>query len=287
MAPPAVSARPAEEAGWSGAIDLVFAPRAGVTALVHRAHRGPLYIQQPFYPEGAPCHVCLLHPPGGIVAGDTLAVTLAARAGAHVVVTNPAATKCYRSSGAHAWQHQEIDVAAGGCVEWLPQETIVFDGALVAASLSVRLAASARFIGWDVLGLGRVASGERFTRGSWSQVCEIYRDGVLVWRERAVHAGDDDALVAAWGLGGARAVGVLVAIGPGGDSCQEAVDGLRDRVVATGDTRFSVTARDGVLVCRCLASGVAPARACLTLAWGIVRWWLLGRAPCAPRIWST
>lgn len=277
----------AVRAGWHGAIDLVFAPLGGVTALLRRQHQGPLYVQQPFYPEGAPCHVYLLHPPGGVVAGDALAVTVAARPWAHVVVTSPAAAKFYRSDGAEARQRQEIRVAAHGCVEWLPQETIVFDGAVVAASLTVRLAPTATFIGWDILCLGRAASGERFLRGSWSQVAEIYRGGVLIWRERVAHVGGDEALGAPWGLGGASTIGALVATLPTDRSCDEVVDELRDRVAVAAGSRFSVTALEGVMVCRCLAANVEQVRAALTLAWGIIRLWLLGRPACAPRIWST
>ncbi len=99
--------------GWRARLELGFAPRPGRTALVHRRQRGPLAVQRPFYPEDDVCHLYLLHPPGGVVGGDSLHIQADAGAGAHALVTTPGATKFYLSAGASAQQVQILRVAVG------------------------------------------------------------------------------------------------------------------------------------------------------------------------------
>src|SRR5262245_5204087 len=122
--------RPRVDSGWHAAIDLGFEATGGTTHLARRAHRGPLVVQRPFRPEGpAVCHVYLLHPPGGLVGGDGLVVDVGVDAGAHALVTTPAASKVYRTNGEEVRQTQRLRVAGRGALEWLPQEAILYDGA--------------------------------------------------------------------------------------------------------------------------------------------------------------
>src|SRR6185369_6129537 len=98
-------------------------------------------------PEGPRvCHVYLLHPPGGMVGGDELAVDVVVAADAHALLTTPAAAKVYRTNGAPVRQTQRLRVADGGTLEWLPQETILYDGARATLDTRVELARGARFI---------------------------------------------------------------------------------------------------------------------------------------------
>ena len=98
--------------GWKAALQLGFAAEHGATRLARRAHRGPLAVQRPFLPEGpAVCHVYLLHPPGGLVGGDELAIDVDVDADAHALVTTPAAGKVYRTNGAPVRQTQRLRVA--------------------------------------------------------------------------------------------------------------------------------------------------------------------------------
>ena len=113
--------------GWPAELHLGFARDAARTALVERRHLGPLRVQRPFYPEGeGVCHVYLLHPPGGLVAGDDLQVSARVEPGAHALLTTPAAAKLYRSRAASgpARQVQRFEVQGDGILEWLPQESI-------------------------------------------------------------------------------------------------------------------------------------------------------------------
>jgi urease accessory protein UreH len=162
--------------GWEAKLELGFALRNDRTVLAYRRHHGPLIVQRPFYPEGGVCHVYVLHPPGGIVAGDHLSISVSAEQHSHSLITTPAAGKFYRSTGEQALQTVSIKVAEGAALEWLPQETIIYEGARLRSLVHVELAARARFIAWEILSLGRPACGENFDYGladmSWQIYCQ-------------------------------------------------------------------------------------------------------------------
>ena len=102
-------------AGWRAELRLAYQRRGARTVLVERAHRGPLVVQRPLYPEGETvCHTILVHPPAGIAGGDRLRLTLELGASAHVLLTTPGAGKWYRSAGARGELVQRIRVAEGG-----------------------------------------------------------------------------------------------------------------------------------------------------------------------------
>src|SRR5512137_547009 len=140
LTPPAVDLAPALPAGeypvgkgWRAELVLGFRWQDGRTVLATRRHIGPLTVQRPFYPEGDVCHVYVLHPPGGVVAGDCLTIAINAEADSAALVTTPAAGKFYRSDGKLARQQVSLTVAANAALEWLPQETIIYEGARVAS----------------------------------------------------------------------------------------------------------------------------------------------------------
>jgi urease accessory protein len=116
-------------ASWKAELELGFERRDGRTVLAHRRHDGPLVVQKPLYPEGGEvCHAIVVHPPAGIVGGDELLLRAEAKEGASAVLTTPGAGKWYRSAG--SWASQKLDFRLGGALEWLPQESIVYEGAL-------------------------------------------------------------------------------------------------------------------------------------------------------------
>jgi len=87
------------QTGWQAHLSLGFSRRGNQTVLAERRQYGPLTVQRPFYPEGMPCHLYLLHPPGGVVGGDELDVQIKVEPEAHALLTTPGATKFYRSAG--------------------------------------------------------------------------------------------------------------------------------------------------------------------------------------------
>lgn len=282
---PAPAPRQATAGGWSANLSLEFSARDGRTVLTQRRHDGPLQVQRAFYPPGdRACHVYILHPPGGVVGGDSLAVRARVERGAHALLTTPAAAKLYRSDNVCARLSQELNVAGDARLEWLPQETIAFDGAHAASTTRVELAANAGFIGWEILCLGRPAAGETYARGAFTQRFEIRRDGAPLWWERQALAGDAPALQAPWGLAGRCVVATLVAVG----RAPTALAGLRALLHAERPAgEFSVSQLREVLVCRYLGDSAEQARAGFTEAWRLLRPALWGVEATPPRIWAT
>ncbi|MEI8259445.1 MAG: urease accessory protein UreD, partial [Deltaproteobacteria bacterium] len=162
-----------------------FTRRQDATILSHRSHHGPLRVQKALYPEGRDlCHAIVLHPPAGICGGDELAIAAGVGDAAHALLTTPGAGKWYRSAGPMASQKLDFEIAAGASLEWLPQESIVFDGARGLMESRIRLARGASFIGWEILCLGRRAAGERFAHGELGLRTRIEQEGRLVWAEQ-------------------------------------------------------------------------------------------------------
>ncbi|ASF45669.1 urease accessory protein UreD [Methylovulum psychrotolerans] len=270
---------PQPNQGWQARLALGFAHRHGKTVLAERRHSGPLTVQRPFYPEGEVCHLYILHPPGGVVAGDCLAISVAAASGSAALVTTPAAGKFYRSDGELARQQVVLTVAAGAALEWLPQETIVYEGARVATGVRLELAAGARFIGWEILAFGRPAANEGFNLGEVAMNWHIFRAGQLFYRERLLI--DAQAFAAQWGLQGQSACGTLFAY-PATAQQLAAVQALIGETAGQG-----VTLIDDVLVCRALDNRADRLRDFFQQVWRVLRPGVLGREACAPRIWAT
>ena len=279
---------------WSGALELGFAADSGATRLARRAHRGPFVVQRPFFPEGPEvCHVYLLHPPGGLVGGDELRLDLRVDAGAHVLVTTPAAGKAYRTLGPIARQTHALSVEAGGALEWLPQETILYDGCRVEIETRVELGAGARFFGAETIAFGLPARGEPFARGSCRPVFELWRQGAPLLLERGRFDGGAPVARASWGLAGATALTLIVAAPAPAEavvevlralaaSCGQGVQGAKDQRAAV-----TVLGDREALVVRHLGARAEEARALVQAVWRRVRPELLGRPATLPRIWAT
>lgn len=271
---------------WHARLSLGFQRRDAATLLVRCEHVGPLRIQKALYPEGeAVCHAIVLHPPSGIAGGDDLEIDVTIGPGAHALLTTPGAGKWYRSAGAWASQRLGFTVGAQGVLEWLPQETIVFDAARASLRSTVDLADEARFIGMEVLCLGRRASGEQFTEGTVHLDTRIRRAGRPVWLERGRLEGGGSLLNAAAGLAGFSVSGSLLAVAPGIEPGLLAA--CRDIPVHEAGARHGITALPEMLVARYLGHSSEAARQWLTAVWQTLRPVLTGRETHTPRIWNT
>jgi urease accessory protein len=265
--------------GWNAELELRFAPGHGKTIIAQRRHVGPLVVQRPFYPEGPVCHVYLLHPPGGVVAGDTLGIDIDVASGSAALVTTPAAGKFYRSAGGLARQTVSLRVASGASLEWLPQETIFYQGARARSRVAIELEAGARFVGWDVAALGRPASGEGFASGEIELNFQIVRDLQPCYVERSLL--DPTAFTAPWGLNGHPAFGTLFAT-PSTAAHLEAVRELIGDQPERGVTRIG-----DLLICRGRDMRADRLRSFFQQVWVRVRDDVIGHGACAPRIWAT
>ncbi len=270
--------------GWNAELALRFEREGPRTVLRARRHAGPLRVQKALYPEGElVCQVVVVHPPAGIVAGDSLAIDVEAEPGAHVQATTPGAAKWYRSTGRIARSATSVRAHAGALVEWLPLETILFDGARAAIRLTVDLAADARFIGWDITCLGRTASGERFDTGRLRQAVELFRDGELLWCDRIALDGGTRSLQSGAILGGAPVFGTMIATaGDANDALLAACRGVRCERGNAALTRLP-----HVLVARYLGDSAMAARTYFATLWRVLRPALAGREAVEPRIWNT
>ncbi len=276
---------PAIASGWAAFLQLSFAVRAGRTVIDARTHFGPLNVQRPFHPEAdGTCHTYLLHPPGGVVGGDQLEIKAGVNSAARALITTPASGKFYRSGGATARQQIALRADDGAELEWLPQETIVFSGARVDSRTRIELTGNARFIGWDVVCLGRPASGERFENGRVRQCIELWRDGTPLYIERADYDATAPVMNAAWGLAGQCVSGTLLAT-QADVAMLEAVRASCATLTIEG--AIAATLLRDTLVCRYLGPHAHEARQALQRAWEIARPAVLGKPACVPRIWST
>ncbi len=270
--------------GWHAALSLAYIRRGEQSVLVRRSHVGPLVVQRSLYPEGdAVCHTVLLHPPAGIAGGDHLQVMVQVDAGAHALLTTPGAGKWYRSAGTVGTFMQRIEVARGGVCEWLPQESIVYDGAIGSLEAEVSLHGDACFVGSEMLCFGRTAAGERFSRGEMAIRTRIERDGRPLWLERGVLRGGNALLSAEVGLQGQPVSGSFIVASPRCDAALLAV--WRDIAPAAG--KGGVTLLPGLLIARWLGPGCEPGREWFARLWASVRPFVAGRVAQTPRIWNT
>ena len=253
-------------------------------------HDGPLRVLKSLFPEGpAVCHTVLVHPPGGIVGGDTLTVDLALGDGAHALVTTPGATRFYRSGGDRAVQTINARVAGGGRLEWLPLETLVHSGAYADNRMAFDLAPGAEMFGWDCLALGLPAADAPFVAGD-------YRHDIAVgprWLDRGRTAATDVALLdGPCGWAGHRALGTLwfAAGSPLDDARRELLLDTARAIFgghALGATAGATAPQPDVVTLRVLAPRVEPVFELLTSVWRAWRALAWAREACVPRVWRT
>jgi urease accessory protein len=278
--------RAVESASWHGRIELAFSRAGERTILERRRVQMPLAVQRPFYPEGpSVCHALLLHPPGGMVGGDRLDIVLDVGERAAALVSTPAAAKWYRGD-APATQAALHRVAGDAYLEWLPQETIVFNGANVRQGTRVELAPESAWLGWEITRFGRTARGESFDGGTWRMDTEVWRGSTPLWIDRQRLDGGSRLLRSRYGLAGAPVVGTLAWVGKAAPpELVEAARGEWDGDACAGET--GVTRLEQGLLCRYRGPSSADARGWFAAVWNLVRGYD-GRGDASiSRIWMT
>lgn len=273
---------------WLADLSLGFELRGNRTVISHRRHRGPLRVQKPFYPEGGPCHLYLLHPPGGMAGQDEICIDVQVDTGAHALLTTPAANKVYRSDALVTSVQQSLHVEEG-TLEWLPQNTICFGGSALKQSTDVHLRAGTRFMGWDVIALGRPASGDHYETGSCEQAFTVYLDDQPLYRDRQQWIAGTDVMSSSWGLGGQTAVGTFLIYAGGSENARDWVTRARTLIewADSPTVRSEATAVDGLLVIRALGSDAVQLQDHFAFLWAGLRQPVLGRPPSHPRVWAT
>ena len=278
---------------WRGSLSLDYRrdPYSSVSrTVVHDRHDGPLRVLASLYPEApAVCHNVLVHPPGGIVGGDELAIDTRLAEGVHALVTTAGATRFYRSTGAPARQTLQATLAEGARLEWLPLETIAYSGCVAENRMHFTLAPGAEMIGWDVLALGLPTSSQPFERGSFTQSIELPGR----WLERGVVAASDTRLLdSPLGWAGQRVMGTLW-YATGATLPRERREVMLDVARGVVDTHplrptsGATAPDDSVVVLRVLAPRVEPLMNLFAAVWAEWRRAAWQLAPCTPRVWRT
>jgi urease accessory protein len=262
-------------ASWKAQLALEFQRVGEKTVLARRASEGPLVVQKPLYPEGPEvCHAIVVHPPGGIAGGDELRLQVRSGKDSSALLTTPGAGKWYRTGG--PWAKQRLFLEVEGSLEWLPRETIVFDAALAELECEIRLGRQARYIGWEIVCLGRTGSGERFSNGKIRLHTRVLRENKLLWLERGEIEGGGAILRSDVGLGGCSVFGTLVATGVPAELIPEC-----------RKTGAAVTLLPDLLIARYLGDSTEEAMQRFTALWKILRPAVMQRPAQEPRIWRT
>jgi urease accessory protein len=262
----------------------------GARTVARHQHEGPLRLLQSLYPEGdALCHNVLVHPPGGLVGGDTLDLHITAEGRAHGLITTPGATRFYRSSGKRAVQRAHIRLSDQARLEWLPMEAICYNDCLAENHLTLELGPQAEFMGWDVTAFGLPLANQPFDQGQFLQHIEVPG----VWLERGLLKADDARLMnGPLGLAGARCMASLFFVaGSKLDKGrrEQALDLARELIAAHPllATAGATSPNPQVLLVRCLAPVVEPAMGLLRQIWGAWRAQLWQCGQDTPRLWAT
>lgn len=266
-----------------GAVRLGFRRQGEATVLADLYQRSPGRVLLPHVPAGAPPEAVLLNTAGGLTGGDRMRVAVRAGAGADAVVTTQAAEKLYRAIDSDARIDVSLALDDGATLEWLPQETIAFNGGRMRRTFDIELAGDSRLLMCESLTLGRGAHGERVLHGALVDHWRLRRGGRLIWADALRLSGDiADLAGRAPLLNGARAMATLLFAAP---DPQHWRDRLRDLALPT-EVRCGIGALPGLLIVRLLAGAVQALRRALAILLADLRLAALGRAQGLPKMWS-
>ena len=281
-----------ESAGWQASLKLRFVREGTRTLARERVHVGPLRLLKTHCPEGeAVAHAVIVHPPAGIVAADALSIAVRVEACAHAVMTTPGAQKWYRSptlavdKPARADTHLHVENDA--VLEWLPMESMIYDGCVGVQHLIFSVASGGKLLAWEMQQWGRSARGETFTTGSFSQRIAIQHQNQLVWTEAMQLEGGGALLQSPTGFGGMPCVGTMMVVGL--EEVKPPLEALRATIAASGVANTcgaSSTFASGIIV-KAVASEMEPLRTLFVHLREVVRPFLCGREASGLRVWAT
>lgn len=257
-----------------GAVSFDVHQTDGVTRRRHLHESGSLRVRFPS-PEGEGLSAVFVNTAGGIAGGDQFDVAIAAREGARLTVTTAAAEKIYRAEGPAARLNIALRVEAQAHLAWLPQETILFDGAQVARNIDIDLAESASLLLCEIMVFGRAAMGERMSQGKFVDRWRMRRGGRLMFAENIRLDGNLGEKLASPAIAkGGVAIGTALMV-PGDEVL---VEQIRELSAAFGG-EAGISAWNGFAMARFCAQDAARLRADMMA--------VLGRASgsALPRLW--
>ncbi len=238
------------------------------TRLADLRQEGCLKLRFPRRHGAAAVEAVLLNTAGGVAAGDDLATRVVLGEGAQALLSAQAAERFYRAlpGAAPARVETVLHLAPDASLEWLPQESIVFDQAAFTRVLRIEMSAAARFLGVESLVFGRTAMGERVRRARLHDRIELHRDGELLLHEALRFEGEVAARLARPAVAsGAAALATLLVVDPAAESL------LAPLRAALAPCEAGASAWNGLLLARILAPDGAALRTTLQAALAVLR----------------
>jgi urease accessory protein len=266
-----------------GAARIAVHGAGGRNAITDLFQRSPCKVLLPDI-DGRPCsEAVFLNTAGGVAGGDRLSFALSASGDASFTGTTQAAERVYRAIDAPGQVEMRIEAADTATLQWLPQETILFNGGRLDRSTEIHVSGAARLIAMDWLILGRAASGETVRHGAFRDDWRVWRDGRLVWADAFRLTGDIAALVHRPSLlAGHTAIATILYA-----ASNAAADLDRARAIL-GDLacKAGATIVNGLMICRFAAKAAAELRRAVTDFLRSFRDGLDGFASALPKVWA-
>ena len=266
-----------------GRAEIGFANDGTGTRLVHLYNRDPLRFLFPTPAAGDCLQAGLVTTSGGLVGGDRLSIDIATHERAIASISPSAAEKIYRSTGADTEMDVTLRAESESWLEWLPQETILFNDSRLKRVTRIEANGDASVFAGEMLVFGRIGRGERLTRGLVRECWEVRRNGHLTWADNLHLDGDIEATIAhPAGFDGATAAATAIYTGP--DSRARLKD-ARDSLEDVAGVRSAATAVNGVVVVRFLGSDARVLRAAFGKFWAAFRHRAANLPAALPRLW--
>ena len=215
---------------------------------------GAAKIRLPKVAAGQPPVAVLINTAGGLTGGDRLSVAAEVEAGARALLTTQACEKIYRSAGGDASVETTLSVGESGRLDWLPQETILFDGARLRRRIEADLAPGATLLALEATIFGRAAHGETIARGLFVDRWRVRRCGRLIYADDLRFEWADAALLSRSAvLAGAGAMATILCVA---DEPERHLAPLREIIGGAG----GASAWNGKLLARVVCEGGAALR---------------------------
>ncbi|WP_438863221.1 urease accessory protein UreD [Neptunicella sp.] len=282
---------------WIASLELEFTCNNDGTRLNKVRRQGPLSVQKAFYPEGRQCaHVYLLHPPAGIVSGDELHLLSRLGEDAQALITTPGANRFYRArddlniGDTKQTQISTFYIGSQAMLEYLPQETLIYNGADAFNQVDIHLQSDSIYLGWEITCLGLPASQQPFNKGQFTQLNRLFCQQKLIYHDRIVINASNKLLQHSAGLAGNPVFGSFILYVPDLNENQrrELLEQVRALISEMNASQLvSITNLDGVLVARYLGSQAQQCKHYFIQIWQLTRPYCKGQDVQQPRIWFT
>ncbi len=243
-----------------GEVRLEFARRGPQSFAAGIYQRSPLRVLLPSVDRSGTCEAVLSNTGGGVAGGDRLTFVVETQSGVSASITTQAAEKVYSALDTPSRLTTAITVVNAASLAWLPQETILFEGARLHRQSTINLVSGAQLVALEWLVLGRIARGEAMTYGEIRDGWRVFLDGRLIWADAFRLAGEGWAYAASPALlDRCTALATLIAFA---DGIEDNLDALRN-LLATLPCRAGVTNVGKLLVFRFASPSPSLVRAAL------------------------